>query len=134
VVAVLFLARQPPPAEDLQLAVRVEPDRTQARRGEAARPGDHLAVEAHLPAARHALVRVYRNDGRAVCETRAQHEAPRPTALQLTCLLESAGRYQVLLLAADQPLPATLGSPDQDAGAALAAGGQAKLAPDVHVQ
>jgi len=132
--AVAFLARQSPRDPGLGLAVRIEHDQGDARRGHDARPGDRLSVEATLPPARYAQVRVYQNESKPFCEAGSQHDSPRPVFLQVTCRLESAGRYQVLVLMADRPLPATLGTPDQDAGAALAMGARVRLAPDIHVQ
>jgi len=132
--AVVFLARQAPKDPGLGLAVRIEHDQSEARRGHDARPGDRLSVQATLPPARYAQIRVYQNEIRPFCEALSQHDSPRPVVLHVTCRLESAGRYQVLVLMADRPLPATLGTPDQDAGAAMAMGARVRLAPDIHVQ
>jgi hypothetical protein len=129
----VFLLRPPPAGRGLELAVHTEHATGEARRGGDPRPGDSISIQATLPPARHAEVRVYRNESQAVCEAQARHDSPRPVVLQLTCRLEAAGSYQVLALEADQPLPATVGSPDRDAGAALAMGGQVKLGPDIHV-
>jgi hypothetical protein len=118
----------------LSLAVQVEHDAREARRGGDARPGDRLTVSATLPPARYAHVRVYQNESRLLCETSVHSDPRRPVVLRATCLLESAGRYQILALTSDQPLPATLDSPDHDAGAALAMGARVKLGPDIHVQ
>jgi hypothetical protein len=132
-VAVIFLAR-PPADRELAVAVRIEPDPRTARRGGDARPGDRLAVSATLPPARHAQVRVYQNESHLACEASLESDARRPVVLRASCVLESAGRYQVLALSADQPLPASLGNPDRDAGAALAVGAQVKLGPDIDVR
>ena len=133
VVAVL-IGRQAPVDPGLRLTVQVEHDEGQARRGDAARPGDRLTVSVTLPPTRYALLRIYQNESRLFCETSVQSDARRSVVLRSTCLLESAGRYQILALAADQPLPATLQSPDRDAGAALAMGARVQLGPDIDVQ
>jgi hypothetical protein len=133
-VAAVFLGRQAPVDPGLSLAVRIDQDAREARRGGDARPGDRLTVSATLPPARYAQVRVYQNESRLLCETSVQSDPRRPVVLRATCLLESAGRYQILALTSDQPLPATLDSPDHDAGAALAMGARVKLGPDIHVQ
>ena len=133
-LAAVFLARRSPVDPGLSLAVRIEPDSREARRGSDARPGDRLTVSATLPPARYAQIRVYQNESRLCCESSAQSDARHPMVLRATCLLESAGRYQILALTADQPLPATLDSPDRDAGAALAMGARVKLGPDIHVR
>ena len=133
-VAVVLLGRRPPADTGLTLAVQIEPDTREARRGGDARPGDRLTVSAALPPARHAQLRIYHNESRLACEASAQSDARRPLVLRAACRLDSAGRYQVLALVAEEPLPATLGHPDRDAGAALAMGARVKLGPDIHVR
>lgn len=133
VAAVFFLPRQPLDREP-RLTAQIEHDPHEVRRGDGAQPGDRLTLSATLPPARYAQVRIYQNERRLICETSVETDARRPVVVRTTCVLDSAGRYQVLALSADQPLPPSLGSPDQDGGAALAIGALVKVGPDVHVR
>jgi hypothetical protein len=133
-VVAVFLVRRPPVDPGMTLAVRIEPDSREPRRGTEAQPGDRLQISATLPPARHARLRVYQNESRLSCESSVESDARGPIVLSATCRLETAGRYQILALTADQALPASLDNPDRDAGAALAMGGRVKLGPDIDVR
>ena len=128
-----FLIRSPMPRA-ASLQARVEPGST-VRRGDGARPGDLLRLAAVTAGARHAELRVYRNDAELIL--RCSTERPcirRDGELSASVVLDGVGRYQPLLLLSARPLPAATADLERDTDAALAAGADLKLAPEIVVR
>lgn len=123
-------ARQPP-----TLLAEIEPGPGAVRRGDEPHPGDRLVLRATPGTARHAELRVYRHDTELVL--RCSSEPPcvrRGSELRATLVLDAPGFYQPLLLVSARPLPAPSAGLDRDAGAALAAGAEAHLGPEIRVR
>ena len=90
-----------------------------------AQPGDLLKLSAATGGARHAEVRVYRND----------------TELILRCLeprcsvaLDAIGRYQPLLLHSEKPIPPPASDLESDTAAALDAGAEIEMGEEIAVR
>lgn len=104
-------------------------------RGLEASPGDLLTLRAPADAV-FAELRIYRNDAELVsrCSTAAPCHR-RHNLLEATFTVPGTGTYQVLLLRADQPLPAPTGNGlDADAERALAAGARVELGDDIEAR
>jgi hypothetical protein len=132
-LAVVLLWPSPPGLPGITVAV--EPGKGPVRRGVEAQPGDRLVLRATTGGARHAELRVYRNDVDLVfrCSEATPCERSGRT-VSATVVLETVGTYQPLLLTSVSPLPApTAGSLDADAGSALEAGAQVELGEEVTV-
>jgi len=120
-----FLLLRPPGPRPAFLKAEVEAG-TAVQRGAEAKPGDRLRLTAATGGARYAEMRVYRNDRELVLRCSAE----RPCTL----LLDAIGRYQPLLLLSGKPLPATATGLEADTRAALAAGADVELGPEVVVR
>jgi hypothetical protein len=120
-----FLLVRPPGPRPPSLVAEIQAGST-VRRGGDAQPGDRLRLTAATGGARHAEMRVYRNDSELVLRCPAE----RPCAL----LLDAIGRYQPLLLLSRKPLPTTTSDLESDTRAALAAGADIQLAPEIIVR
>ncbi|HWN40891.1 MAG TPA: hypothetical protein VNW71_01655 [Thermoanaerobaculia bacterium] len=111
------------------LQIEIESGAT-VRRGlpgeQSAHPGDLLRLEATTGGARHSELRVYRNDTELVlsCST----ESP------CSVVLDGIGRYQPLLLLSESPLPSPTSDLEIDTGAALDAGAEIEMGPEVVVR
>lgn len=100
-----------------------------------AQPGDLLRLAASTGGARHAELRVYRNDTELIL--RCSTESPcsrRRGELTASVVLDGIGRYQPLLLFSERPLPSSASDLETDTGAALAAGADVELGPEVVVR
>ena len=134
----LFLLR-PPGQAGLSLKVDVQPGAT-VRRGTEAHPGDLLRLTAAIGGgrpggARHAELRVYRNDSELIL--RCSTERPcsrRGDELRASVVLDAAGRYQPLLLVSRQLLPPATSDLEKDTSAALAVGAQVELGTEIVVR
>ncbi|MFL6237500.1 MAG: hypothetical protein ACJ76N_30550 [Thermoanaerobaculia bacterium] len=123
-LAAFLLVRSPGPRPPSLLA-EVQAGDT-VRRGSEAQPGDRLRLQATTNGAPYAEMRVYRNDSELVLRCSAE----RPCTL----LLDAIGRYQPLLLLSRKPLPAMASGLETDTRAALAAGAEVQLGPEVTVR
>ncbi len=130
-----FVLLRPPPAERLAVAVQVVAGET-VRRGTEAHPGDRLRISAATSGARHAELRVYRNDqGPLLACSTALPCRQAGGVLEADFVLPSAGSYQVLLLASESSLPeGSTGTLDSDAARALAAGARVELGEEVEAR
>lgn len=99
---------------------------TTVRRGSEAHPGDTLRLTAATGGARHGELRVYRNDTELIL--RCPPENP------CSVVLDGVGRYQPLLLLSESPLPAPTSDLEADTGAALGAGAEIEMGPEVVVR
>ena len=107
--------------------LRIEIDAgTTVRRGTEAHPGDLLRLSATTGGARHSEMRVYRNDTELIL--RCSTDSP------CSVVLDGVGRYQPLLLHSESPLPAPTSDLETDTGAALDAGAEIEMAPEVVVR
>lgn len=99
---------------------------TTIRRGVEAHPGDTLRLTATTGGARHSELRVYRNDTELIrrCSTDDL----------CSVVLDGVGRYQPLLLLSASPLPAPTSDLETDTGAALDAGAEIEMGPEVVVR
>lgn len=132
IVALLVVEPGPPPSLALQVEIAAG---GAARRGADAHPGDRLLLRASLSGARHAELRVYRNDADLVLRCATEPPCIRTgDVLEAALALPSPGSYQPLLLASDRPLPAPSAGLDADAGAALEAGATVDLGREVQVR
>lgn len=116
------------------LRIEIEPG-TSVRRGVDAHPGDTLRLAASTGGARHAELRVYRNDAELVL--RCSDEPPcsrRRGGIEASVLLDGIGRYQPLLLHSEAPLPTSASDLETDTGAALAAGAEVEMGEEVVVR
>ena len=105
------------------------------RRGAEAHPGDLLRLAGSTGGARHSELRVYRNDAELVL--RCSTEAPcssRRGELKASVVLDGIGRYQPLLLYSEKPLSRSASGLETDTSAALAAGAEIELGPEVIVR
>jgi hypothetical protein len=116
--------------------LRIEIERgTTVRRGAEAQPGDLLRLAGSTGGANHAELRVYRNDVELIL--RCSTEAPcssRRGELKGSVVLDGVGRYQPLLLYSEKPLPRSASDLETDTSAALAAGVEIELGPEVVVR
>jgi hypothetical protein len=131
-LAAFLLLRTPaPPPAFLQ--AKIEAGSVVYRGGEA-KAGDFLRLTASTGGARHAELRVYRNDAELVLSCSTESPCSRNgTELKATLLLEGPGRYQPLLLLSEKPIPKGSAGLDADTGAALAAGADVRLGPETAV-
>ncbi|HEX4962488.1 MAG TPA: hypothetical protein VF173_16760 [Thermoanaerobaculia bacterium] len=135
-LAALFLI-SPPGGLPPGLRVEIQTGTTIHRGGRVgeAQPGDLLLLAATTGGARHAELRVYRNDTELVL--RCSTESPclrRGEEMRATVLLDVVGRYQPLLILAKKPLPSPAPDLEKDTSAALAAGADVKLAREIVVR
>ena len=132
-LAALFLIRPPGPLPP-SLRTEVEAGAT-VRRGGEAQPGDLLRLTAATGGARHAELRVYRNDTELVLRCSADRPCTRRgDELRAAVLLDAVGRYQPLLIRAEGPLPSPVSDLEKDTSAALAAGADVKLGTEIVVR
>jgi hypothetical protein len=132
-LAALFLIRPPGPLPP-SLRVEVQAGAT-VRRGGEAQPGDLLRLTAATGGARHAELRVYRNDTELVLRCSTDRPcARRGEELRATVLLDAVGRYQPLLMRAESPLPPPVSDLEKDTSAALATGADVKLGSEIVVR
>ena len=95
------------------------------RRGTEAQPGDVLRLSATTGGARHAELRVYRNDTELVLRC---PESP------CSVVLDGIGRYQPLLLFSERPIPPSTSDLESDTAAALDAGAEIEMGPEIAVR
>lgn len=124
VALLLLVSRSPGSGERplLRYTITPRPD-APPMRGELARPGNLLSLQATTADARVAELRVYRGDRQLVlrCATEPPCER-RDGRLSATVTLDGRGDYHVLLLTSDAPLPAPLPALSRDIAAAEQAG------------
>lgn len=133
-LAAVLLVRTPEPAP-VFLKAEIEAG-SSVQRGEEAKPGDSLRLTASTGGARHAELRVYRNDAELVLRCSTESPCSRKGEdLQATFVLDGIGRYQPLLLFSKSPLPeASAQGLDADTGAALAAGAEIEMGEEIVVR
>jgi hypothetical protein len=132
-LAALLLIRLPGPRTP-SLSVEVQAGAT-VRRGGEAQPGDLLWLTATAGGARHAELRVYRNDTELVLRCSTDRPCSRRgDELHAAVLLDAVGRYQPLLMRAEKPLPPPVSNLEKDTTAALAAGADVKLGSEIVVR
>jgi hypothetical protein len=132
-LAVFFLLRPHGP-QPVSLRAEVEAGTT-VRRGGEAQAGDLLRLTAAVGGARHAEIRVYRNDTELVLRCATDHPCSRRgNELRAAVLLDAVGRYQPLLMRAEKPLPPPVSDLEKDTRAALAAGADVKLGSEIVVR
>ncbi len=131
---VFLLARTPEPVP-VFLKAEVEAG-SSIQRGEEAKPGDLLRLTASTGGARHAELRVYRNDAELILRCSTESPCSRKGEdLRASVVLDGIGRYQPLLLLSKNPLPeASTGGLDVDTEAALAAGAEIELGQEIVVR
>jgi hypothetical protein len=133
-LALFLLVRTPSPPVAVSLLAEVQAGSV-VRRGDDAQPGDVLHLTATLGSAPHVELRVYRNDREVVL--RCSDASPcvrRGAELRATIPLDGVGRYQPLLLLSPRALPPPAFTLDGDAAAALAAGAEVELGPEIVVR
>lgn len=121
---ILFLILRPaddPAPGEPRLAVVVK--EVGGWRGQA-HPGNIVVAEPASVAAKHVEVRVYREARAVVARCPGGGEGTCKGAA-LTWTVPSVGKYQIVLLTSDAPIPAPHGSLDDDMAAATAAGARA---------
>src|SRR5262249_21999179 len=127
--AFLLLRPLAPPPHSLRAEVMTG---AAIRRGSEAQPGDRLRLQAATGGGQHAELRVYRHDSELILRCAAERPcARRGEELRATLLLDGVGRYQPLLLLSRKPLPATASDLEADTHAALAAGADVELGPEI---
>jgi hypothetical protein len=132
-LAAFLLLRSPGP-RPASLRAEVRAGAT-VLRGAEVKPGDLLRLTAATGGARHAELRVYRNDSELVLRCSAERPCSRRgEELRATLLLDAIGRYQPLLLLSRKSLPTTASGLETDTRAALAAGADVELGPEVIVR
>lgn len=135
--ALLPLPRAPrdrPLRPVLGYAVAPRPD-APPMRGQAARPGDVLSLEATTAGNRVAELRVYRGDRALVLRCTTEPPCERQgDALSAAIELPGRGDYHVLLLTSSTPLPAPLPALAQDIAAAEQAGAVVERGPPLVVR
>ena len=132
-LAALLLIRPPEPRPP-SLRVEVQAGTT-VRRGGEAQPGDLLRLTAATGGARHAELRVYRNDTELVLRCSTDRPCSRQgDELRAAVLLDAVGRYQPLLMRAEKPLPSPVSDLEKDTTAALAAGADVRPGSEIIVR
>jgi len=132
-LAALLLIRPPGPQLP-SLRIEIQAGATVHRGGEA-QPGDLLQLTAIPSSAHHAELRVYRNDAELVLRCSTERPCSRQgDELRAAVRLDVIGRYQPLLILSARPLPAPTSDLEKDTSAALAAGADVKLGPEVVVR
>jgi hypothetical protein len=134
-LAAFLLVRTPGEPLSVSLQLEVREGEGAVRRGLEAQPGDQLLLRATAGGAQHAELRVYRNDSDLIL--RCSDEPPcsrRGDSLEAMLDLQTVGRYQGLLFTSTAPIPPPVSDLDGDAGAALAAGAEIEIGPDVVVR
>jgi hypothetical protein len=132
-LAVALFVRTPEPVPAfLKAEIEAGPS---VQRGDEAKPGDSLRLTASTGGARHAELRVYRNDAELVLRCSTESPCSRKGEdLQATVVLDGIGRYQPLLLFSKSPLPkASAQGLDADTETALAAGAEVELGKEIVV-
>ena len=134
-LAALFLIPIRPPApRPPSLHVEVQAGAT-VRRGGEAQPGDLLRLTAVAGGARHAELRVYRNDTELVLRCSTDRPCSRRgDEVRAAVLLDAVGRYQSLLIRSERPLPSSVSGLEKDTSAALAAGADVRLGSEIVVR
>jgi hypothetical protein len=117
-------------------SLRVEVERGAAvRRGVEAQPGDRLRLKAATGGARHAELRVYRNDEELILRCSTEPPCSRwGKELRASVVVDGIGRYQPLLFLSKDPLPSSASDLETDTSAALAAGADVELGSEVVVR
>ncbi len=119
----------------LALEVGVAPGDLPLRGGAEAQPGSRLTLRATTGGARYAELRVYFNDGEVALRCSSEPPCRRGgEVIEASLVLSSIGSYLPLLLVSDAPLPAPSSGADQDAGAAIAAGGRVEVGREIRVR
>ena len=132
-LAVFFLLRPPGP-QPASLRAEIEAGTT-VRRGGEAQAGDLLRLTAAAGGARHAELRVYRNDTELVLRCSTDRPCSRRgDEVRAAILLDTVGRYQPLLMRGESPLPPPVSDLEKDTSAALAAGADVKLGSEIVVR
>lgn len=128
-----------PSANLAAASLRVEIEtRGAPRRGDDAHPGDLLRLQASTGGARHAEVRIYRDDRELVLRCSADQQCTgagvfsgggviEGGAIRANLELDAVGRYQPLLLVGRRPFPAPGAGLDGDIAAAVAAGAEVRM-------
>ncbi len=140
-LAALVLLRNPN-ANLTAASLRVELEaRGATRRGDEAHPGDRLRLRASIGGARHAELRVYRDDRELVLRCSAEQPPCaasggwlRDRAIQAPVELDTVGRYQPLLLVGPRPFPGGGAGLDADVAAAVAGGAEVRMGRAVDVR
>jgi hypothetical protein len=132
-LAALLLIRPPGP-QPPSLRVEIQAGAT-VRRGGEAQPGDLLRLTAATGGARHAELRVYRNDTELVlrCST-GRPCSRRGEELRAAVPLDVIGRYQPILILSKNPLPSPESDLEKDTSAALATGADVRLGSEIVVR
>ena len=105
------------------------------RRGTEAKPGDVLHLTAGTGSARHAELRVYRNDSELILSCSTERPcARRGNGLRASLVLDGAGRYQPIVLLSKSPIPRATSDLEKDTSAALAAGADVKMGSEIVVR
>lgn len=133
-LAAFLLVRLPSPSP-ASLHLEVVAGGAAVRRGVEAQPGDRLSLEATTGGAQYAELRIYRNDAELVMRCSTEPPCSRHgEELRAAMVVDGVGRYQSLLLFSKNPLPAVVSNLESDTGAALAAGAEIELGPEVVVR
>jgi hypothetical protein len=134
-LAAVLLVRTPEPAPPVFLRAEIVAGPS-VQRGDEAKPGDSLRLTASTGGARHAELRVYRNDAELVLRCSTESPCSRKGAdLEATVVLDGIGRYQPLFLFSKSPLPqASTQGLDADTEAALTAGAEIELGKEIVVR
>lgn len=131
---VAFFLLRPPGPQPASLRAEVEAGTT-VRRGGEAQAGDLLRLTAMAGGARHAELRIYRNDTELVLRCSTDRPCTRRgDEVRAAVLLDAVGRYQPLLMRGERPLPHPGSDLEKDTSAALAAGADVKLGSEIVVR
>ena len=135
-LAGLLLVRLPGPGPiPAALHLEVVAGGAAVRRGVEAQPGDRLRLQATTGGAPNAELLVYRNDVDLIL--RCSTEPPcsrRGEELRASVVLDGVGRYQSLLMTSKAALPPVASDLEKATSAALAAGAEVELGPEVVVR
>src|SRR5262249_62246874 len=126
--------RGPPSLAALRLDVSVLQGAGGLRGGEA-KPGDRLSLVADVGQARYAELRVFREERQLIfrfppLSSSCQRQAER---LEAAAPLPSVGRYQVLLVVSERPLPPPAASFAEDSAALLNFGAKVQVSTPIQV-
>ncbi len=137
-LAVVVLGPRWSESPELALVGRVEQGEVTFR-GESARPGDVLVLDAEGDPNQHLELRLYRNNRQLIarCPSSEINQTVCTASrgrLGLRATAEAVGRYQPVLLQSPEALPPPAGDLEVDLEAILEAGGRVELGDDIIVR
>jgi hypothetical protein len=129
------MAAPPLAPNTASLTAAIYSGQTSVRRGDDAHPGDRLHLAGTVAGYEQAELRVYFNDKELAAQCSAETPCKREgNTISMTTTMRSLGSYRPVLIVSNQSIPAAVAGLDQDASAALNAGGVVKAGDPIPVR